>query len=153
MFGHTPGVTLARFARESNERTESLRAELMGEEPQSKIGLAAGRGCYLYLLSETLREFSATFPNRVRLMTRNRDDTLSAVRCGEAHLGVTVLTEKPPHLDAKLLLKLTPRLIVSTNHPLAGRSRVSLKVLEGLPLVCPEPPSQLALIFTHKSCF
>ena len=120
-----------------------MRAQLHEGEAGSRVTLVAGRGSYRYLLGEAIRSFAKSFPDRLRLLTEDRAGTLAAIRGGEAHLGVTVLEELPDDLEAVLLVEMLPQLVVSTRHRLARRKSLRLKDLDGLPLICPTPPSRL----------
>lgn len=137
------GVKLARFAHEMRDRVQQLQAQLVDSDSGATVTLAAGRGSAMYLLSEALQDFGQQFPNSARVITANQTETLAAIRNGEAHLGVTVLTEPPRDLNSTLLHELTPRLIVSEDHPLVAKKFVRLKALDGLPLICPPAPSPM----------
>lgn len=137
------GVKMARFANELRDRVDRLDGQLKEGVAASTVTLAAGRGSLMYLLGDALRVFTDQHPGRVRVMTTNQSETLGAVRSGEAHLGVTVLNEIPEDLEVTLLYELTPRLVVSDDHPYARRRSIGLKMLDGLPLICPPKPSPM----------
>ena len=139
------GVTLAKFSREIVDRTTQLKGKLhnQGVAGENRVTLSAGRGSYLYLLSDAIRAYTNAYPRGMKLRTEDHAGTFAAVRSGEAHLGVTVLIESPPDLEAKLIHEMAPQLIVPKNHKLAGRKSIGLKALDGLPLICPSPPSKM----------
>ena len=137
------GISLAKFSIEISDRIEHVTADIKEISPRSKVAVAAGRGSYLYLLGDALKEFALAYENKIRLLTTNQTETLSAIRCGQAHLGVTVLSELPTDMNTLLLHEMTPRLIVTKEHSLAGRKSISLKNLDGLPMICPSSPSPM----------
>lgn len=144
------GITVARFSRELGERMDLLREALHCSDANLKVSLAAGRGSYLYLLGEAISSFHANHGDRLKVLTTNQAETLSAVRSGEAHLGVTVLEERPSDLKTILLRSVTPHLIVSNNHPLASRKSIRMRTLDGVALICPEPPSPMRHMIAHR---
>jgi len=72
--------------------------------------LAAGEGTLLNLLLPGLRAFQREFRGQLRVLTRDRDQALSAVQLGEAHLAVTVVDEVPVDRFAWRSRELGPRL-------------------------------------------
>ncbi|MAS97262.1 MAG: transcriptional regulator [Verrucomicrobiales bacterium] len=135
------GVRLAGFANDMGDRTDDFLRELKGEEDSSRATLAAGKGSLLYLLGKPLRDYGQKVGANVDIRVSNREETVSLVKSGEAHLGVTVLSDPDCGVRAKLLHEMTPRLIVSKDHPLASRKTIRLRNLDGLPLICPPQPS------------
>lgn len=126
------GVRLARFARETGTRTQTFLAELRGEA-EAPVVLAAGEGAYLYLLGPALRAHRAP----MRLLTRDRDGMLDAVRSGVADLGVAALDRTPEGLTGHVLTSVEPMLVVPHGHRLATRKRVRFEDLRGERLVLP----------------
>lgn len=126
------GVRLARFARETGSRTQAFLAELRGEA-SAPVVLAAGEGAYLYLLGPALRAHRAP----MRLLTRDRDGMLEAVRSGVADLGVAALDRTPEGLVSHSLTSVEPMLVVPHTHRLASRKRVKFEDLRVERLVLP----------------
>src|SRR5690349_2206772 len=71
-------------------------AHLRGLAPHAPVVLAAGEGALLYLLAGAIRAWQAqrgVAP--LKILSRDRDATLEAVRSGQAHAGVAVLDAAP----------------------------------------------------------
>jgi LysR family transcriptional regulator, low CO2-responsive transcriptional regulator len=141
------GVRLLAFAREAREREASLMAELRGESRPGPVTLAAGEGALLYLLGEALQAFAAHGHAPLRVLTRDRAGTLTTLREGGAHLGVTALDAVPDGFEAEKLADAPQLLVVPTRHRLARGARVTLAQLAGERLILPpgEAPHRQAL--------
>lgn len=133
------GVRVAAFARESVERTEEFMARLRGEDTPQPVCLCAGAGSYVHLLGEALRSWTLASAAPTRLLTRDREGTLDAVRSGEAHLGVAPVASRRADLSAEVLAVIPPVLTMPSAHPLASRRSVRLRDLDGVRLVAPAP--------------
>ncbi|MBK6528161.1 MAG: LysR family transcriptional regulator [Deltaproteobacteria bacterium] len=133
------GRRVAAFARETSERTEAFVAALRGDEAPRPVCLCAGAGSYVHLLGEALRGWIAGCAAPTRLLTRDREGTLEAVRSGEAHLGVAPVEARRADLSAEVLGVIPQVLAMPAAHPLAGRRSVRLRDLDGVRLVAPSP--------------
>ena len=133
------GLRVAAFARETGERTDEFVARLRGEESPRPVCLCAGAGSYVHLLGETLRAWTLASGAPTRLLTRDREGTLDAVRSGEAHLGVAPVETRRSDLSAEVLGVIPPVLVMPATHPLASRRSVRLRDLSGERLVAPAP--------------
>ena len=133
------GRRVAAFARETSERTEAFVAALRGDEAPRPVCLCAGAGSYVHLLGEALRGWIAGSAAPTRLLTRDREGTLEAVRSGEAHLGVAPVEARRADLSAEVLGVIPQVLAMPAAHPLAGRRSVRLRDLDGVRLVAPSP--------------
>ncbi len=131
------GQRVLGFGRDARERARALVAELSHREVHGPIVLCAGEGSYLYLLGEGLRRFSAERTADLRLLVRDHEGTLDAVRTGEAHLGVASLDAPPAGLDASVLTEVGQVIVLPASHPLAAKKQVRLRDLEGERLVIP----------------
>jgi LysR family transcriptional regulator, low CO2-responsive transcriptional regulator len=131
------GQRLLLHAREEQQRGREILDELRTGSPHPTVTLAAGTGSYLYLLGPAIREFMRTSPARLRLLQRDRAGTALALRQGEAHLGVGAFDALPDDLDAQLLLRVPPLLVMPRRHPLAKKRRVRLEDLQDAPLIVP----------------
>jgi len=128
------GEALARFGRETATRTRSFFAELRGA-PAEPVVLAAGEGAFLYLLGPAIRAFHREAP--LRLLTRDREGTLEALRSGVAELGVAALEGAPDGLVASPLTTVDPVVVLPGKHRLANKKRLRLRDLEGERLIVP----------------
>ena len=137
------GIDVAQFARETRERTTALKRRVHGESDDLPITLSAGRGTFLYLLGNAIRDFQHQNSGLLRVGIDDSKGTLAAVKSGLANLGVTVLLEKPNDLSVTPVREVVPHLIVHNQHPLAKRKVASVKDLHELPLIVPPDPSPL----------
>ncbi len=133
------GRRVLLFAREMGERERAFRDVLRAGESLQPVALAAGEGSFLYLLGPAIRAFSAAARAPLRLLTRDLDATLAAVRSGEAHLGVAPVEGAPQGLTIDHLTEVAQVLAVPAAHPLARRRSIKLRDLEGARLVVPPP--------------
>ena len=137
------GVEVARFARETHERLADLRGTVGGTREDLPVTISAGRGTYLYLLGEAVRNFQERYPDVLQIQVNDSVGTTEAVRSGATHVGVTVLMEKPSDLRVTPILDVTPHLVVRKDHPLCERKSITFAELDGLPLITPPQPSPL----------
>ena len=100
------GVEVLRFGREIAERGTAFLTTLRGSDSKQTVVLAAGEGSYLYLLGPAIREFARKALSPLRLITRDRDGTLAALRSGEAHVGVAPFETPPPDLVVQPLRRI-----------------------------------------------
>jgi LysR family transcriptional regulator, low CO2-responsive transcriptional regulator len=131
------GRRVAAFGRELLGRTGELVDELRDGARHAPVVLSAGEGAYLYLIGEGIRAFLGQGGAPLSLITRDREGTLSAVRGGEAHVGVAALDVLPDDLDARPLGDVPQILVMPASHPLAKRRAVRLADLAGARLVVP----------------
>ena len=133
------GRRVLLFAREMGERERAFRDVLRAGESLQPVALAAGEGSFLYLLGPAIRAFTASARAPLRLLTRDRDATLAAVRSGEAHLGVAPVDGAPQGLTIDPLTEVAQVLAMPAAHPLARRRSIKLRDLEGARLIVPPP--------------
>ncbi|MGX6600636.1 LysR family transcriptional regulator [Micromonosporaceae bacterium Da 78-11] len=131
------GEAVARFARAHDERLGHFLAEFAGAAPHRPVVLAAGQGAYLYLLGDPIRAMLAEEPTRLRLINCDHRQMLTAVRTGQAHLGVSVLDVLPDDLTVVELATFPQTLFVPADHRLARQPSVTLPDLTGARLVVP----------------
>lgn len=131
------GEELACFGRETAERTGTLLDALRGRAATLPAVLASGEGAFLYLLGPAIRAYLGGSNPPLRLLTRDRDGTVEAVRTGVAHLGVAVMDSVPDGIEREPLTPVEMVLVMPSQHPLATRRRISLRDLGGVRLVAP----------------
>jgi DNA-binding transcriptional LysR family regulator len=135
------GQRVLGFGRDARERTRAFVAELSHREVRGPLVLCAGEGAYLYLLGEGVRRFVGAPTNgagaELRLLVRDHEGTLEAVRTGEAHLGVASVDSPPEGLRAEPITEVGQVVIVPEGHPLAAKKVVRLRDLAGERLVVP----------------
>ncbi|HET9933364.1 MAG TPA: LysR family transcriptional regulator substrate-binding protein, partial [Polyangiaceae bacterium] len=86
---------------------------------------------------------------RLRILTRDREQALSAVLLGEADLAVTVADEVPPAVLARPLLRVSASVVLPAAHPLARKRAVSLASLSGERLIVPPLGRPLRAALAH----
>lgn len=121
------------FGREQEERTAQLIDD-KGTARDTSVVLAAGEGTFLHLLSEPLRAFQR---GKLRVLTRDREQALSAVQLGEAHLAVTVIDDVPPNVISRRVAKVGAAVVMPRNHPLARKRSIAIRDLRDEPLIAP----------------
>jgi len=134
------GRELLAFAREARDRTEAFLAGfggLPGSSHVAQVVLAAGEGALLYVLGKPLHQALAGGKARVRILTRDREGTVDALRTGEAHLGVVAAEAVPDGMRATHLHRAGMVLVAPAGHRLARQRRVRLKDLAGERLIVP----------------
>ncbi len=131
------GIRLLALGRELEERTDAFMDEVSPEGGTRPVVLAAGEGSFLYLLGDAIRRYQKASGAPLRVLSRNREGALEAVRSGEAHLGVTVLNEVPADLSARVVASVGTMVVMPKNHRLARRRSVSVGDLADEPLVLP----------------
>ncbi|MFV8751634.1 LysR family transcriptional regulator [Nannocystaceae bacterium ST9] len=129
------GEALVRYAREQDRQAREFMAELRERKAPSAVVLAAGEGSYLYLLGEPIRRFVRKAEQPLRLLTRDREGTLAALRSGEAQLGVAALDALPDDLASRALCEVPQLLVMPADHPLAKRRKIAASDLEGVRLI------------------
>lgn len=142
------GEKLLAFAREMAERSDRFQEELKDSAVTRPVVLAAGEGAFLYLLGEAIRRFVRQTNNPpLRLLTRDHEGTLEAIRLGEAHVGVAALEDLPADLWTEVLAEVGAVIAVPSDHRLAKKRTVQLRHLEGESLIVPPPgrPHRIAL--------
>jgi DNA-binding transcriptional LysR family regulator len=131
------GARVAAFAREWLDRSAKFSLELRGESTRESVTIASGEGAYLYLLGPTLARLGADEALQLELLTLGGPSAVSAVLEGRAHVGVGVVDMPPRGLVAKDALKTPMCAVMSRAHPLAKKSRVTLRELGEARLILP----------------
>jgi LysR family transcriptional regulator, low CO2-responsive transcriptional regulator len=142
------GEEVAIFAREMSERVNLFKRRLDLSIPAPQISVAAGHGCYLYLLGRGIKTFTAKASSKLKLLITNRDETLQHLRTGSAHIGITVLSNLPEDLQGTVIRRIRPVLVIPNHHRLAQHKSISVEQFKELSFVIPPEPSDLrATIF------
>jgi LysR family transcriptional regulator, low CO2-responsive transcriptional regulator len=132
------GEQVARHARELLMLNRRFVKGLALGDDKPAVTLAAGEGVYLYLLGKALSQFSGAGASlQLQLLTRNRDESIQAVRAGQAHLGIAPLGAVPADLKAVRLTAVGQVVVVPRTHALASRKTVRLRDLRGAQLIVP----------------
>ncbi len=141
------GAELARFGRETADRTATFLDELRGTAATRPTVLAAGEGAFLYLLGPAIRDYRRKGTAPLRLLTRDGSAAVEAVRAGEAHLAVAVAPASSDGLVVETLTQVDMLAVMPRNHPFARKPRIRLTDLGGQQLVVPHPgrPHRIAI--------
>jgi DNA-binding transcriptional LysR family regulator len=128
------GRELLGFARDSERRTETFLASLGRSTPRTVV-LAAGEGSLLFVLGDAIRRATRRPGLDLRILSRDRDGVLAALRTGEAHVGVTALPVAPDDLAAVRLRTAGMSAVMARGHRLAAKRTLRLADLAGERLI------------------
>lgn len=148
------GVEVAAFARDLEERSRDLLAQLSGQAPHSPIVLAAGAGALVHLLAPGLRAFRRSHREvRVEVVSADATHALSLVRAGSAHVGVGVVETPPTDLRSEVIATARQVAVLPKSHPLAARRSLELADLVDEDFVMPPEggPQRAALDAAFQS--
>ena len=132
----TAGEALLAHARDREREDQAFLAAL-GQPTPATVVLAAGEGTLLYVLGDAVRQVAGRRDVDVRVLTRDRDGVLAALRRGEAHVGVTAAASAPDDLASTRLRAVGMVAVVARGHRLARRRTVRLRDLDGERLIVP----------------
>lgn len=129
--------TLA-FAREMAEREGAFRASLARREAGAPLVLAAGEGTLLFLVDGAVRRYrSERALPPLRLLVRDAEGTIDAVRRGEAHLGLCPALAAADDLVETPVAEVGMVAALPSRHRLARRESLEPSDLDAEPLVLP----------------
>jgi DNA-binding transcriptional LysR family regulator len=137
------GEEVAIFAREISERVNLFQRQLDLSVPAPQITIAAGQGCYLYLLGRGIKSFTSKASSKLKLLTANRVETIHHLRSGSAHIGITVMSDIPSDLYGTVIRKIRPVLVVPEHHEFAYKRSISIGQFREVDLIVPPEPSDL----------
>ncbi len=130
------GERLLAYTLDSARMAEGFWTSLRDESPRT-MTVAAGRGSYLFVISDAIKRLSQR-PGGLRLVTAQNDAAIRAVRLGVADVATIGDVVPPSDLHSVELGTYPLTLVVSRNHRLAGRSEVKVADLDGLRMALPE---------------
>lgn len=128
------GEQLAAFGQEFRRRLDDFLGGLDGAG--AALAVAAGRGAFRWVIADAVRRVAAR-GRTVQVITANRDAALAALSSGAADLAVIAHDPPPADRESRLIASYPQLLMIDREHPLAGRSQVTLADLDGLELVVP----------------
>jgi DNA-binding transcriptional LysR family regulator len=131
------GKRVASFARDMRSNVAEFRSQLQGQANAEPIELAAGEGSLLYLLPDAIRTFTRSAAAPLKILRRDRDGMLDAIRSGEAQLGVGTLDVIPDDLSATRIARASQLVVVPRRHPLSRLEQVRPEDLDGSALIVP----------------
>jgi DNA-binding transcriptional LysR family regulator len=126
----------AAFVERARELGELFASD--GSPPQPReVHVAASQYLILYVLIDAVRKFHAAFPHvQVRLSTQTEQQIeQTLLERPDVAMGVAAPYEPSSELQYQHLFSMDWSLIAPLRHPLLKRQEVSLKDLEGTPLI------------------
>ncbi len=115
-----------------------LFAASCGNLESGELNIAAGESTILYILPPTIKRFSERYPGiQIKLHNVTGRDGLSMLRADEVDFAVGSMLEVPNDISYHPAFTYEPLLITAPDHPLAGKSRVSLREISPYGLILP----------------
>lgn len=116
-------------------------AGAMGDAQRGEVSA----GCFItlapFLLPRLLSGFAARYPEvTVTIEEGNQAEVLEQLRSGRCEVALSYAYGLSDEFEANVLAELPPRVILSKDHPLARKRRVSLKALAGAPMILLDLP-------------
>lgn len=116
-------------------------AGAMGDAQRGEVSA----GCFItlapFLLPGLLSGFATRYPEiAVTVEEGNQAEVLEQLRTGRCEIALTYAYGLSDEFEAEVLAELPPRVILSPEHPLAGKRRVSLRELAGAPMILLDLP-------------
>jgi len=127
------GQSVASFGRELSGRVSDFVGTLHGTDTTEPVTLAAGEGCFLYLLGPAVQATD----HPLRLITADLAATIDALRMGHAAVGVASTDAVPAGLTLTPLTEIPMVVLIPAGHPLTGSGPLALGELEGARLIVP----------------
>jgi DNA-binding transcriptional LysR family regulator len=135
------GEALYALAKPLVDGIDSLEenfAAQHGKLDSGELNICAGESTILYILPEPVRRFVAAHP-RIQLKIHNETgrDGLKMLRADEVDLVVGSMLDVPDDITYQPVVTHDPVLIVPLNHPLAGKTKVTLEDICQYGLILP----------------
>jgi DNA-binding transcriptional LysR family regulator len=117
--------------------TATFHAGRIGLE-SGRINIAAGESTILYILPETIKQYAQAYPGiELRLQNVTGRDGLKMLRNEAVDFAVGSMIEVPDDISYTPTFRYDPMLITAKDHPLAAKSKVSIKDVAQFPLILP----------------
>lgn len=135
------GEALYALAKPLVEGIDSLEenfAAQHGKLDSGELNICAGESTILYILPEAVRRFVAAHP-RIQLKIHNETgrDGLKMLRADEVDLVVGSMMDVPDDITYQPVVTYDPALIVPLDHPLAGKTKVTLEEISQYGMILP----------------
>lgn len=109
-----------------------------GRLESGDLNIGAGESTILYVLPEAVRRFVAAYPRiHTKLHNVTGRDGLKMLRADEIDLVVGSMLDVPDDINYEPVAFFDPALIVPLDHPLAGKSAVTLEDISHYGLILP----------------
>lgn len=135
------GKALLEMARPLVDRIDALPDEFArryGSLESGEIRIAAGESTIMHLLPSLMMRFRRQHPGiHVLLHNVTGADGLGMLREDRVDFAVGSMLDVPPDIDYQPIYHFNPMLIMSPDHPLARRSRVTLADISPHGLILP----------------
>ena len=158
---HRRGVDLTPAGEDLLRHAETLRDDLAHLEAdmaahasgqRGAIRVAANSSSISQFLPEDLAEFVAAQPDvKIALTEMNSNEVLEAVRAGRADVGVFSGLTEAPGLVILPYRRDTLVVVTPADHPLAGRSGLTLEDIVGEPFVALQTGSSIQAFIDRRA--
>ncbi|GGG75493.1 LysR family transcriptional regulator [Paenibacillus radicis (ex Gao et al. 2016)] len=121
---------------------EELKQKLsdLSSTPQGHILIGTTSSIAIQLLPRVLSYFQNQFPLiKTTIHTMPSSQVMTSVENGSVDIGITYLTDKPPHVDSSTLYFDTFELVVSPAHPLSHLTHTKFETLKDIPFIMLAP--------------
>ncbi len=110
----------------------------MGQIDTGTLSIAAGESTILYILPKFVAEFNKLYPNiSLRLRNVTGRDGMSMLRADEADFAVGSMIERVEDMAYFPIFNFDPVLITPKDHPLSGKTKLSLQDISPYGLILP----------------
>ncbi len=117
--------------------TTTFHATQSGIE-SGRLTIAAGESTILYILPEPIKQYAQAHPGiELRLQNVTGRDGLKMIRNDAVDFAVGSMIEVPDDISYTPTFRYDPMLITARDHPLAAKSRVTIKDVAQFPLILP----------------
>jgi DNA-binding transcriptional LysR family regulator len=131
-------LELARPLVEAIDGLEDAFSSLRESAERGTVNIAAGGSTLQYLLPPFVEKYTHEYPQvDVRLHNVTGKAGLALLREGEVDFAVGPMLDTPPDITFHPLVTYEPMLITRHDHPLAQRTRITLKDVAKYPLIMP----------------
>lgn len=147
---HAQGLSLTPAGRAILREAKNLFSQARGlymlaSETSGNVRGPLSVGCMVtlapMLAPELLHSFRVAYPTaQLKHMEGNQEELFSLLRRSEIDIALTYDLQLPQDVAFKPLAALPPHVLLSTDHPLAGRCQVSLRELVDEPMVLLDLP-------------
>ncbi len=135
------GQALYKLAWPLVEAVDSLPVTFHASQngiESGRLNIAAGESTILYILPEVIRQYAHDHPGiELRLQNVTGRDGLKMLRNDAVDFAVGSMIEVPDDIDYTPTFRYDPVLITARDHPLAVKSRVTIKDVAEHPLILP----------------
>ncbi len=129
---------LAQPLVEGIDKLQETFAINCGKLETGELNIAAGESTILYVLPEPLRRFAEQYPGvRLKLHNVTGRDGLAMVRADEADLAVGSMLDVPDDISYRPIVTYHPTLITPLDHPLTGKTQITLADITPYGLILP----------------